>query len=124
MKFSLFAVLLFVFLSAAFSVAQDSNTGAQAPNNSKPDKNWITVQGCVTRATGDYVLIKENPGNSFELQPTAKIHLHDYLGQRVEVSGPQSPTLSSSTDASRRSASPVTITVKSIKTLDKECPAL
>ena len=116
MKYLLFAVLL----SATLAVAQD----AKPEDSSKHDNDSVTVRGCVSRSNGDYILIKQEPGNTYELQGSHKIRLHDYLGQRVEVSGPQSPTLSSSSDAINRggSASPVTITVKSIRTLDKDCP--
>jgi hypothetical protein len=40
----------------------------------------------------------------------------------VEVNGTQSPSLSTSSDAARAQA-PVTLTIASIKTIDKECPA-
>lgn len=120
MKSVIFALLL----AATFAVAQDSNS-TPAQDNSKHDKNFVTVRGCVSRSSGDYVLMKEEPGNTYELQASRKIRLRDYLGQRVEVTGPQAETLSSSSDAMNKtgSAAPLTITVKSIKTIDKECPA-
>jgi uncharacterized protein YpuA (DUF1002 family) len=110
-------IIVVAFASVAF--AQDSKSSADP----KPDKDQITVQGCVSRENGDYILMKEDPGISYELQATGKIRMHDYLGQRVEVSGEKSPTMSSSSDAMNRvgSASPVTITVRSIKTISKEC---
>lgn len=112
----IFAVLLF----ASFVFAQENQT----PDKSKHDKGEITVQGCVSRASGDYTLIKQHPAMTYELQGTKNIHLRDYLGQRVEVTGKESPTMSTSSDTANRmgSASPVTITVTSIKTIDKECP--
>lgn len=118
MKVLLFALLL----SASFAAAQDSKVAP--PDNSKHDKDQITIQGCVSRSSGDYILMKQEPAISYELQATGKIRLHNYLGQRVEVTGEQSPTMSSSSDALNKtgSASPVTITVSSIKTIDKECP--
>ena len=117
MRMLLFAILL----SASFALAQDNKP---APDNSTHDKDWITVQGCVSRSSGDYILLKQHPAISYELQASGKIRLHNYLGQRVEVSGEQGPTLSSSSDAMNKtgSASPVTITVQSIRTIDKECP--
>lgn len=117
------SLILALLLSAGFVVAQDSQTVNQK-DNSKRDGDSVTVQGCVSRSSGDYVLIKQNPAVTYELQSTGKIKLRNYLGQRVEISGHQSPTLSSSSDALNRtgSASPVTITVSSIKTIDKECP--
>jgi hypothetical protein len=118
MKFVLFAVLL----SASFAIAQDNNT---TPDNSKPAKDQVTVQGCVSRLNGDFILIKQDPGVTYELQGSKKIKIHSYMGQRVEVTGQQSPSLATSSDAMNRSgsASPVTITVTSIKALDKECPS-
>jgi hypothetical protein len=117
MRFLFIALLL----SAGLAVAQDANPTATDP---KPDKGQITVQGCVSRAGGDYILMKQDPGVTYELQATGKLRLHNYIGQRVEVTGDQSPTMSSSSDASNRmgNASPVTITVRSIKMIDKECP--
>jgi hypothetical protein len=117
MKSLIFALLL----SATFAWAQDSQATAQ--DNSKHDKDSVTVQGCVSRSGGDYILMKQDPAVTYQLHRTGKIRLHNYLGQRVEVTGEQGPTLSTSSDATNRtgSASPVTISVTSIKTLDKEC---
>jgi hypothetical protein len=116
MKFLLIALLL----SASFVIAQDTSS------TTKSDKNQITVQGCVSRSNGDYILMKQDPGVTYELQATGKLKLHRFLGQRVEVTGDQSPSMSTSSDATNRmgSASPVTITVRSIKAIDKECPLL
>lgn len=116
------ALIVALLLAASFVLAQDSKPVNQK-DNSKRDADSVTVQGCVSRSSGDYTLIKQNPAMTYELQATGKIHLRDYLGQRVEVSGTQSPTLSSSSDAMNKtgSAAPVTISVKTIKTIDKEC---
>jgi hypothetical protein len=67
--------------------------------------------------------MKQNPAVTYELQATNKIKLSKYLGQRVEVVGKESPSMSTSSDNSARSGSPspVTVTITSIKTLDKEC---
>jgi hypothetical protein len=118
MRTLIFAVLL----SATFVLAQDKPANAQ--DNSKQTKGQVTVQGCVTRSSGDYILVKQDPGVSYELQGNGKIKLHSYLGQRVEVTGQESPSMSTSSDSMNRtgSPSPVTITVTSIKTIDKECP--
>jgi hypothetical protein len=118
MKALLFAVLM----SATFVFAQDKP--ANTADNSNPSKGQVTIQGCVTRSNGDYVLVKQDPGASYELQANRKIKLHSYLGQRVEVTGVESPSMSTSSDSMNRigSPSPVTITISSIKTVDKECP--
>lgn len=113
-------ILLLVLLTiGSLSLAQAAN-GADSSNNKNGN---VTVRGCVSKQAGDYVLMQENPGNSYELQGTHDIKLSQYLGQRVEVTGSKSPTMATSSDEGDRegAGSPVTITVKSIKTLAKEC---
>ena len=116
MKILSFLLLLW----GGFLFAQNPNTD----QNSK-SKDQITVQGCVSRESGDYILIRQNPAVTYELQAAGKTKLKNYLGQLVEVTGTQSPSLSTSSDTSARSGSPssVTLTVSSIKTIAKECPA-
>ena len=119
MKKLLFVALL---LSGSFLLAQDSAPAANQ-DASKNSKGEITVTGCVSRASGDYTLIKQDPAITYELQAANKIKLRHYLGQRVEVTGKESPSLSTSSDSITRtgSPSPVTLTITSIKTLDKAC---
>jgi hypothetical protein len=114
--------LLFALLLSASSVLAQDNQSAQ--ENSKHGKDEVTLQGCVSRSSGNYVLIKQHPAMTYELQASGKIRLRNYLGQRVEVSGQESPTMSTSSDALNKtgSASSVTINVSSIKTIEKECP--
>jgi hypothetical protein len=77
----------------------------------------------VSRSNGDYILMKQDPAVTYELQSTGKTKLRHYLGQRVEVSGKESPSMSTSSDAMAKmgSAAPVTLTITSIRTLDKDC---
>ncbi len=119
---TLLCVLLF---SSSFLLAQDSNAGAANQKSSKDSKGQVTVQGCVSKANGDYTLMKQNPAMTYQLQGSRKIRLSHYLGQRVEVTGSEGPTMSTSSDAMNKtgSAAPVTITIDSIKTIDKECTA-
>jgi len=60
---------------------------------------------------------------TYELQATGKIKLREYLRQRVEVTGREGPTMSSSSDSLNKtgSASPVTISVNAIKTIANAC---
>lgn len=110
MKKLLFVMLL---LSGSFLMAQDS----------KSSTGQETIQGCVGRSNGDYVLTKQNPGITYELQATHGIKLRKYMGQRVEVTGNEGPTMSTSSDAINKTgnAAPVTLTVNSIRTIDKDC---
>ena len=116
-----FVLLLF----CSFLLAQDSNPANTSQPKTKDPKGQVTLQGCVSRASGDYILMKQDPSVTYELQATGKIKLHRFLGQKVEVTGMESPSLSTSSDTAARSGSPspVTLTITSIMTIDKECPA-
>jgi hypothetical protein len=111
-----------MLLSATLLLAQDSNSNV-ARENVKDSKGQVTVQGCVGRSSGDYVLTKQNPAMTYELQATGKIKLRNYLGQRVEVVGTESPSLSTSSDAMNKtgSAASSTISVSAITMIDKNC---
>ena len=111
-----------LLLSSTLLLAQDSNS-TMPRENAKDSKGQITVQGCVGRSSGDYVLTKQNPGVTYELHATGKIKLRNYLGQRVEVVGTESPSLSTSSDALNKtgSAASSTISVSAITTIDKDC---
>jgi hypothetical protein len=113
------ALLVMLLLSGSFLVAQDNSAGNNADQSKSKDE--VTVRGCVSRASGDYILMKTDPAVTYELQGKAK--LKNYLGKRVEVTGTTSPTLATSSDATRAAASPVTLNIKSIKTLDQNCSA-
>jgi hypothetical protein len=109
-----------LLLSSSFLLAQDN--GSMNQGSPKDSKGQVTIQGCVSRSNGDFILMKQDPGVTYQLQATNKIKLGKYLGQRVEVIGKESPSLSTSSDSlARRSASSVMLTISSIKTLDKEC---
>ena len=116
---------LVLLLSGGFLLAQESNPNTTSQPNSKDSKGEVTVQGCVARSTGDYILMKQDPAMTYKLQATGKTKLGQYLGQQVEVTGQTSPSLSTSSDALAKMGSPasVTLTVTSIKTLAKECTA-
>jgi hypothetical protein len=112
-----------LLLSGSFLLAQDSSPSTTSQHKSKASKGEVTLQGCVGRSSGDYVLIKQDPAMTYELQATGKTKLRQYLGQRVEVTGKESPSMSTSSDSLTRTGSPssVTITITSIKTIAKEC---
>jgi len=119
MKTLWFALLL----SSSFLLAQNSNPSNTSQQKSKDSKGEETIQGCVGRSSGDYILMKQDPGMTYELLATGKIRLRKYLGQRVEVTGTESPSMMTSSDALTKTGAPasVTLTITSIKTIDKEC---
>lgn len=122
MKQAMLLVLVLV-ISAAVLLARDNNPSSGASrDNSEHAKGQTTVQGCVGRSNGDYILVKQDPAVTYELQSSGKTKLGRYLGQQVEVTGRKSASLSTSSDfLAGRVPSPVTITVTSIKTITKEC---
>lgn len=113
-----------LLLSASFVLAQDDRSGTTVSDNSNATKGQVTVQGCLSRAGGDLILMKVDPGRTYELRSNGKVDLVSHLGQRVEVVGDRSPSTSTSSDATAPEGSPssVTITVTSITTIEKECP--
>jgi hypothetical protein len=123
MKTLLFITLL---LSGGLLFAQNStaaNNDQRTAQNVPDSHGKVMVTGCVSEFGGDYTLMKDNPAITYELQPTGKIRLHNYLGHRVEVTGRQQESLSTSSDAMAKegSPSPLTIKISSIRTLDKDC---
>ncbi len=119
------AILLGVLFSVVSLMAQSSSgqSGTANQRPSKDRKGEITVQGCLGTASGDYILVQADPGNTYELAEGRKIKLGAYLGKQVEVTGWESPSLSTSTDFMNRLGSPssVTINVTSIRMIAKEC---
>ena len=107
-------VLLFV---GSYLIAQSGQAQSQPSTKAK---GQVTVQGCVSRQSGDYILTQSDPSNSYVLHAADNVKLGQYLGQQVKVTGTKSPTLSDSSDAGR-STSAVTLTVSSVKTISKEC---
>jgi hypothetical protein len=107
----------------AVSAAAQSDSAQTSTNHSKKAKDEVTVQGCVSKLSTDYVLVQADLGNTYELQATGKLHLRHYLGQQVEVTGAKVSTMGTSSDFIARTgvASPVTIIVDSIKTVQKKC---
>jgi hypothetical protein len=114
------STILFVALAASLLLAQTNQDQSQQGTKDKSGK--VTMQGCVSRSSGDFILMQTNPGNSFVLQATHDIKLDQFLGHQVEVTGTERPTMSTSSNfTQRRAGSSVTITLDSIKTVSKEC---
>ena len=114
-----------IFLCAAVSLAQTTGTSQSSTTSKQPktSKDEITVRGCLGKLSSDYVLNQPDQGNSYELQGSRKMRLGPYLGQEVEVTGVEQPSMSTSSDYLTKTgaASPVTIVVHSIKSIAKRC---
>jgi hypothetical protein len=117
-------MLLVLVVSAGVLLAQDNNPSTRASQEqTKRSKGETTIQGCVSTFNGDFILMRQDPGMTYELHSTGKMRLGRYLGQKVEVTGKTSPSLSTSSDALANGGAPssVTLTVSSIKTVSKDC---
>ena len=117
------AIVMLALLYMGVSAAAQANASGTSQDHPKKAKDQITVRGCVSKLNTDYILTQAEQGNSYQLQGSRKLRLGPYLGQQVEVTGTESPSMSTSSDYLARSgsASPVTITVTSIKTIAKRC---
>jgi len=115
---------LLAVLFAVSSLMAQSGPGQSSGANKRHSKNpEVTVQGCLGVDKGDYVLMQTDPGNTYELAESHKIKLGPHLGEQVEVTGWERPSLSTSSDTfvSSRGVSPVTIVVESVRMLAKQC---
>ena len=112
-----------LLLSGSLLSAQDSGQSAKTNGKAEASQGQITVQGCVGRSTGSYILFKQDPGATWVLQGTGKMKLGPYLGQQVEVTGTESPFLNTSSSSLERLGPPssVTLTITSIRTIAKQC---
>lgn len=122
MKTTAFACLVFA-LAALLAQSGSAQASGSAAQRSKKSSNDLTVQGCVGSASGQFILMQSDPGTTYKLESgTRKIKLDRHLGQQVEVTGWESPSLGTSSERlSMTSASSVTIMVTSIRTLEKHC---
>jgi hypothetical protein len=119
-----YSMLLALVLSVSGLLAQDNSpSNGMNADQSKPQKGQTKVRGCVSRFNGDFILVKEDQGITYELHSGGKVKLGRYLGHRVEVTGKTSPSLSTSSDALGRGGAPssLTLTATSIKTITNEC---
>jgi hypothetical protein len=112
-------IVFAMLLASGWFTAQANQDQAQQPPKEKP--GHVSVQGCVSRSSGDFTLTQSDPGNTYVIRPSGKIKLDPYLGQQVEVTGQKTPTPSNSSNYNRRPASAVTIVVESIKTIAAQC---
>ena len=117
-------LLLGLLLVSSILAAQERVAGTSSQHTSEASNGEITVEGCVSRSTGDYILMRHDPGVAYQLHATGRIKLDRYLGQQVAVIGKESPSLSTSSNPSGRPGSPsVALTITSIKTIEKRCSA-
>ena len=119
------AYLPVLFAVASLLAQNDANQPGNSSKKHSNSKGDITVQGCVGRSTGYYVLMQFDPGDTYNLEEgNNKIKLGPHLGEQVEVTGWESPVLGTSSSAFYRfPASAATLMVTSIKTVGRRCAA-
>jgi len=108
-----------ILLCVAMAFAQ--NHGESPSNGDRQPKktNEITVTGCVSRLNASFILMVTGKGQTYQLEETKPFKLDSYLGQEVEITGLESPAML--TSSQRRTASSVSITIHSIKTIQPRC---
>jgi hypothetical protein len=116
--------LVAVLFAVSVLIAQSSlgqSSGANKRQSKRP-RSETTVQGCLSITAGDYTLVQTDPGNTYELD-SRMVNLGKHLGEQVEVTGWERPSLATSSDILTRNgdAGSATIIVESIKTIAKEC---
>jgi hypothetical protein len=122
-------IILLAVLCVGLAAMPQTTSSTQSSNadqrHSKKAKDEVTVRGCLGKQNTDYILTQPEQGNSYELERSRKLRLGPYLGQEVEVTGTETPSMSTSSDFLARtgSASPVTIRVTAIQTISKRCSA-
>lgn len=81
------------------------------------------MQGCVGRFGDDYTLTRTNAEQTYQLQGKG-VKLKDYVGQKVEVTGTTGASLGTTApnEATTDSASPITLTVTSVRKIEDKCP--
>lgn len=117
--------ILLILLCAAASFSQTTASSQSTTANQQPPKKTkdeITATGCVSKMNASFILMETGQSNSYQLQESKNVKVGPYLGQEVEVTGVESysPTTSS---PKASTASPITITVRSIKSIQKRCSA-
>jgi hypothetical protein len=112
------AIVFAMLLGSGWLVGEANQD--QSQQSPKEKQGTVTVQGCVSRASGDFTLIQPDPSNTYVLRPSGKVKLDPYLGQQVEVTGSETPSMGTSSNRGRPPA-PITIVVTSIKTISKRC---
>jgi len=121
------AMTLLTVLFAISSLMAQSGPGQSSGANKRHSNNpEVTVQGCLSIVNGDYSLMQTDPGNTYELEVSHKIKLGPHLGEQVEVTGWERPSLATSSDsffARRGIGNSVTIMVESIRMIAKRCTA-
>ncbi len=115
---------LLAALLAVSSLMAQSGPGQSSGTNKRHSKNpEVTVQGCLGTQKGDYVLMQTDPGNTYELEESHEVKLGPHLGEQVEVTGRERPSLATSSDVfvPSHGVGSVTIAVESFRMLAKRC---
>lgn len=110
-------------LGLLLSLGTPTQSSSAATQPSNKSSNDFVAQGCLGKTSGQFILMQTDPSTTYKLESgTRKIKLDRHLGQKVEVTGWESPSLSTSSEhLSKSSASSVTIMVTLIRTLEKHC---
>lgn len=89
-KLMAFALALCASISLAAQTTSP-NPAAGPDQKSKKRKDEVTVTGCISKQNSNYILMQPDPGNTYQLEKSRKMHLATYLGREVEITGSEYP---------------------------------
>ncbi|HTA23876.1 MAG TPA: hypothetical protein VK763_10105 [Terriglobales bacterium] len=115
-----------LLICASFAITQQATqdqSGSASRSSADQNNGRVTMRGCLGKFGEDYTLTRRNAEETYELQASKGIKLSKYLGQQVEVTGTKGPSMGTTApnEAVTGSASPITITVTSVKTIEQKC---
>jgi len=114
-----------LLICASFAIAQQAQgqSGSTSPSSSGKEDGQVTNARLSWKVRRRLHVIPAQCAQTYELQGGKEIKLGKYLGQQVEVTGAKRPSMGTTapSEAGTGSASPVTITVTSIKTAEQKC---
>lgn len=99
----LFFPIATMFLSLAWTFAQDSSQGASPSSPQNSNASETTIEGCLSGSAGDYSLI-DNSGKSYKLQGNTS-QLSDQVGHQVRIKGTEGGASARATTPSGATAS-------------------
>jgi len=113
--------ILAVLFVGGWLMAQENQGQPEHPPQGKNEH--ITVEGCVSRSGGHYILMQADSSHSFVLEAPSTIDVGQYLGHQVAVTGTESHTSPTSGHSIRETGGgpQVTIMADSIKTISERC---
>ncbi|HTS56441.1 MAG TPA: hypothetical protein VMH03_02760 [Terriglobales bacterium] len=83
------SIVFAIVLAGGWLAAQAYQDQAQQPAKEKPGP--VSVQGCVSRSSGDFTLMQSDPGNTYVIRQAANSNWIPTLGSKLKSRGTKHP---------------------------------